>query len=126
MNQNLINQYQINFLNQIDKFEGYPSKIDKVPILNNLYFSKFLYDWSVAEMDEWLLPYLDQVINGTLPEYDTGSETITILIKQDLTYFLIDGVGTNYPTIPTQDFKEICLGWKEFLLTPPLNGTKVS
>lgn len=123
MNQNLINQYQINFLNQIDKFESYPSKIDKVPILNNLYFSKFLYDWSVAEMDEWLLPYLDQVINGTLPEYDTGSETITILIKQDLTYFLIDDVGTNYPTIPTQDFKEICLGWREFLLTPPLNGS---
>jgi hypothetical protein len=125
MNQNLINQYQITLQNKVLNWSS-GDEIFKSIETNNRYLNEFIDSWSVEEMDEWLLPYLDQVINGTLQEYDTGSETITILIKQDLTYFLIDGVGTNYPTIPTQDFKEICLGWKEFLLTPPLNGTKVS
>jgi hypothetical protein len=125
MNQNLINQYKITLQNKVLNW-GSDNEIFKSIETNNRYLNEFIDSWSVDEMDESLFPYLNKVINGTLTEYDTGSETITILIKQDLTYFLIDDVGTNYPTIPTQDFKEICLGWKEFLLTPPLNGTKVS
>jgi len=124
MNLTLITQYKITFQNKVLNWNS-GNEIFKSIKTSNRYLNEFIDSWSVEEMDEWLLPYLDQVLNGTLPEYDTGSETITILIKQDLTYFLIDDVGINYPTIPTQDFKEICLGWKAFLLTPPLNGTKV-
>ena len=126
MNQNILNQYQINFVNKIIDFEIGGKEITKIPNTNNKYLDEFLDDWSAEEMDEYLLPYVNQVINNTLLEYQTGCETITVLVQSNLTYFLIDDVGTNYPTIPTQDFKEICLGWKAFLLTPPLNGTKVS
>lgn len=124
MNQNLVNQYQINFVNKVNDFKN-RGKVTKIPNTNNQYLDEFLFNWSVEEMDEYLIPYLVQVLNGTLPEYETGSETITVLVKPTLTHFLIDDVGTNYPNIPTQDFKEICIGWRDFLLTPPLNGTKV-
>lgn len=126
MNQNLINQYQINFMNKINHNSILNiNYITKLPNLENKYLFDFLINWSVEEMDEYLLDFINQVIDGTLTEYNTGSETITVLIKSDLTYFLIDDVGTNYPNIPTNDFKEVCLGWRNFLLTPPLNGTQV-
>lgn len=126
MNQNLINQYQVNFVNEV--YHNPISNLNyitKIPNVENDYLFQFLFNWSAEEIDEYLLPFLNQVINGSLSEYDTGSETIIVLIKPNLTYFLIDNVGTNYPTIPTQDFKEICIGWRDFLLTPPLNGTIV-
>jgi hypothetical protein len=124
MNTNLINQYQINFQNQIDQFEGYPKKIDKVPILNNEYLFQFLYDWSAEGFTDELLPAIEQVLNGVITEYETGSETTTLNIFQNKVDFYDNDL--NYAgNIPTQDFKEICIGWRDFLQTPPLNGTIV-
>ena len=115
MDQNLILKYNIVLQNKLFNW-GTSNEIFKSIETNKKYLDEFLDNWSVEEMDEYLLPFIDQVIDGTLAEYDTGSETITILIKSDLTFFLIDNVGTNYPSIPTNDFKEICLGWRDFLL----------
>ena len=69
MNQNILNQYQINFVNKINDFEIGGKEITKIPNTNNQYLFEFLFNWSVEEMDEYLLPYLDQVLNSTLSEY---------------------------------------------------------
>ncbi len=125
MNINLINKYQIDFQNQTDLFEGFPKVIDKVPVLNNTYCSNFLYEWSSNGITDELLPAIEQVLNGSITEYETGSETVSISIFQTKVDFYDNDL--NYVGhIPTLDFKEICIGWRDFLLTPPLNGTQVA
>ena len=125
MNQNLINQYQINFINNINHNPILNiNYIRKIPNLENEYLFEFLFDWSADGITEDLLTAVEQVLNGTISEYETGSETNSISIFQSKVDFYDNNL--NYVgNIPTQDFKEICIGWRDFLLTPPLNGTQV-
>lgn len=36
-----------------------------------------------------------------------------------------DNVENIVDLVPLQEFKEILIAWRDFLLTPPLNGTKI-
>ena len=125
MNANIISQYQIDFINQI--YHNPISNlnyISKIPNIDNEYLFQFLYDWSAEGITDDLLPAINQVINGLINEYETGSETTTLNIFQNKVDFYDNDL--NYVgNIPTQDFNEICIGWRDFLLTPPLNGTQV-
>ncbi len=125
MNQNIIDLYEINFQNRIEDSKFHGRKISKFPFTNDSILTTFLYDWNAREINEYLISDIEDVLNGVLPEAQNGSETITIVIEPATTTFYIDNVGTNYPEVPTRDFKEIVIGWRDFLLTSPLNGTKV-
>jgi hypothetical protein len=123
MNQIIIDQYEISFQNQIEEISGFSKKIDKFPDTNNEYLSMFLYYWNAQDIDSSLLPDINTALLDSETEIENGSEIISILIYQDRVDFYDDD-GFVYE-LPTIDFKEIIIGWRDFLLTPPLNGTKV-
>jgi hypothetical protein len=123
MNQIIIDQYEISFQNQIEEISGFSKKIDKFPDTNNEYLSMFLYYWNAQDIDSSLLPDINTALLDSESEIENGSEIISILIYQDRVDFYDDD-GFVYE-LPTIDFKEIIIGWRDFLLTPPLNGTKV-
>lgn len=123
MDKNIINQYKINFHNLVEQFPGLPKEIDKVPDTNNEFLSTFLYTWRAQDINETLVPDINIALMNPESEIENGTETITILIYQDRVEFYDDD-GFVYK-LPTHDFKEIVIGWRDFLLTPPLNGTKV-
>ncbi len=125
MNQYIIDLYNINFQNRIENSKFHGRNIDKFPYTDNSILTTFLYDFNAREINEYLISDIEDVLNGIIPEATNGSEIITIGIEPVNTIFYIDDVGTNYPEIPTKDFLEIVIGWRDFLLTPPLNGTKV-
>lgn len=123
MNQNLINKYKIELKNKVFNFET-GKEIHKSINTTNGELTTFLNDWRVESITDYLIPETEKVLNGVEQELETGSETITIFIKQsDVDFYDYDGDYVN--SIPTQDFKEIIIGWRDFLLTPPLNGTKM-
>lgn len=123
MDQNIINRYEINFKNEIDQLQGSRRKIDKFPYTNNKYLSIFLYSWNVIDINEILLPDINQALLTPNSEVENQSDTIFILIFNDKVDFY-DENGLIY-RLPTLDFKAIVIGWRDFLLTPPLNGTRV-
>ena len=125
MNQGIIDKYKINFYNSI--YEGPVTKIkdiDKIPSTNNKFLTTFLYSWSrPSDIDELLLPDIETVLNEKEIELENGSETIQIIIYLDLVTFYPEQKDTF--SIPTLEFKEIIIGWRDFLLESPLNGTKI-
>jgi hypothetical protein len=123
MNQSLINQYKISFTNNVIEFVDSGKEISKIPNTNSIYLSNFLDDFNAQEIDELLLSDINDALLNPNSEIENGSETISIIIYQNRVDFYDDD-GFVYE-IPTIDFKEIVIGWRDFLLTPPLNGTKV-
>ncbi|MCD0476064.1 hypothetical protein LPB87_16825 [Flavobacterium sp. EDS] len=120
MNQNIINLYKIEFINKISQYD---QKITKISNLKNDTFSAFLFDWNADEINKLLLPDIEEALSSATSEIENGSETISIILYQDKVHFYDDN-GFTYQ-ITTKDFKEIVIGWRDFLLTPPLNGNKV-
>jgi hypothetical protein len=83
--------------------------------------------WSnSSDIDEYLIPDINKVLDGTEQELENGSEIVSVVIQSDWVTFYLDRNGSNYPQINTNEFKEIVEGWRDFLLQPPLNNTKVS
>ncbi len=80
MDQNIINQYKINFKNEIEQLHGIGKKIDKFPLTNNKYLSIFLYSWNVIDINEILLPDINQALLTPNSEIENKSDTIFILI----------------------------------------------
>lgn len=124
MNQNIIDKYQIRLINEIENWEGY-KEIDKSIKSNNQYLDEFLIDWTAPKINELLLPDFEEAMANQGEKIINGSETINIHIYNNVVEFY----NSDYDFVselPTQDFKEIVIGWRDFLLTPPLNGTKMS
>lgn len=125
MNQSLINQYKIEFTNSIEKLNDNPTKIVKYPNIENRYLFLFLYAWSsVREINDSLIPDIEAALLDI--NYEESSDCnlgVSIIIYHDRVE-LYDDNGFVYE-LPTQHFKEIVIGWRDFLLSPPLNGTIV-
>lgn len=124
MNQNIIDKYQIRLINEIENWEGY-KEIDKSIKSNNQYLDEFLIDWTAPKINEFLLLDIEEAMASPGEKKINGSEIINIHIYNNVVEFY----NSDYDfinEIPTQDFKEIVIGWRDFLLTPPLNGTKMS
>jgi hypothetical protein len=125
MNSETINKYQIKFTNRVLDFGKYGKEIRKTMNINHHTLGEFLTCWdNPDDLTNYLIPDIDDILNGHQSEIINGSETITINLRSDWVTFYIDGVGTNYPEINTNDFREIVEGWRDFLLQPPLNNTK--
>lgn len=82
MNQNIVNQYDMSFQNQILDSELTGKKnIIKVVSTNNSYLTSFLFDWySALEIDELLLPDIEEALTNTGAEVENGSALIYIYI----------------------------------------------
>ncbi|WP_038331463.1 hypothetical protein [Empedobacter falsenii] len=124
MNQNIINKYQIRFENKVFDFET-GKEIHKSISTNNGELTTFLNDWTAPKINELLLPDFEEAMANPETEVENGSETISISIYADKVDFY-DNDFNYVGNIPTQEFKEIVIGWRDFLNTPPLNGTKMS
>ena len=124
MNQNLINRYQIRFENKVFDFET-GKEIYKSISTNNGELTTFLNDWTAPKINELLLPDFDEAMANPGEKIINGSETINIHIYNNVVEFY----NSDYDFVselPTQDFKEIVICWRDFLLTSPLNVTKMS
>lgn len=124
MNSNLINKYKLNFVNSAEQLNNNPRKIVKYPNIQNKHLFLFLYEWSSAkEINEDLLPDIESAFLDVNYSESNASENVSIMIYHDRVE-LYDDNGFVYE-LPIVDFKEILIGWRDFLLTPPLNGSKV-
>ena len=123
MNQNLMNKYQISFINKILDFKKWGKEIGKVPNTINIHLTNFLIDYNAQEINELLLPDINDALSTLSNGIENGSETNNIIMYYDKVDFYDDN-GLVY-RLPSQDFKEIVIGWRDFLLSSPLNGTKV-
>ena len=124
MNQNLIYKYRIELKNKVFNFET-GKEIHKSISTNNGELTTFLNDWTAQKINELLLPDFDEVMVNPGEKVINGSETINVHIYNNI----VEIYNSDYDFVselPTQDFKEIVIGWRDFLLTPPLNGTKMS
>lgn len=124
MNRSLIKNYNINFVNSIEQINNGPQRIVKYPNVQNKYLNLFLFEWSNAkEINEDLLPDIENAFSDVNYEESNASENISIMIYHDRVE-LYDDNGFVYQ-LPTQDFKDIVIGWRDFLLAIPLIGTKI-
>jgi hypothetical protein len=74
-----------------------------------------------------ILTYIEAGIINQLPikPIDVSSESNYVFIRNSGFDFM-DGTFTKvWFTVSLLDMKELFLAWREFLLTPPLNGSKV-
>jgi hypothetical protein len=124
MNQNLKTKYAIKFENKIFDFNIIGKQIVKIISTNVGVLNEFLFSWdNPADIGELLLPDIFDALSGLQGDIQNGSETVLLLINyHDVCFFQ---EGEENVVIPTNDFNEIVLAWKEFLETPPLSGTKV-
>lgn len=114
MNQDLIKKYGIQFKNTIFNYKN-----DKVPHTNIADLTIFLYGCGVSELNEDLL-HINAVLNELEKEYETQNEMVLIDVNKKEVYFFSDE-STQFH-MPTIEFKQIVEAWRDFLLTPPLNG----
>lgn len=115
----LIDKYDLNFYNLISP----NGKIDRIPDLNIGGLSLCLFEWSVEDIENYILPDINRALNEVDAEFESGSEIVSVTFDKDDVYFLMD----HHPTesMPTLDFKQIVEGWRDFLLSPPLEGLRV-
>ncbi len=119
MTQSIINQYKINFFNRIDS----DGEVIKSPDTINEWLSMFLFEWNPNEINNLLLPDINSVLNTPNIEIETGTQAINITIYND-NVEIYDYDGNLAYTLSTRHFKEIVTGWRDFLLTRPLHGTR--
>jgi hypothetical protein len=122
MTNEIIRKYGIDFQNRIDDGE-----IDKFPGANeDLYITLLLFEWnSVDDINDGLLKDIEEALADSNSEIEAGSTAVDIIIYQNLVQFYPRWSG-EVSSMPTADLKEIVTAWRDFLLTPPLNGTPVS
>lgn len=125
MNQNIINQYQLSFQNKIVDFESRGKEIRKVINTNIPILDEFLMGLSIESIEGRLIPSIEEVLSGQQSEIEDASERVDIIIHEDNVDFYPFDVTGEIVSMPTIDFMEIVIGWKEFLKQPPLNGSSV-
>jgi len=124
MNQNIVNQYKISFQNRVDDLGNFGKEINKIINTNNEPLTNFLICWtSISEINESLLPDINEALTHPNVEVNSDSPPVDIVMSDNLVDFY--GYEGYINSIPLQDLKEIVIAWRDFLNTPPLNGTTV-
>jgi hypothetical protein len=121
----ILEKYNLTFANQIT--HGF---FDKTVIGNNI-FATFLS--SMIDLDNITqgIQNVDYYLNGG--EYVSEKEYVSteifsaIIDNEHVSIFYSIGSDTFTPLciIPLVDFKEVLNAWRDFLLTPPLHGSKI-
>jgi hypothetical protein len=117
MKQNLINQYNIRLQNKTLRWEGFAeNKTIRIIETCHPFLTDFLNDYSAEDLTDDIIPETEKVMNGTCEEFETGSATVSVSVfigKVDFYDHSMNFVGH----IPVQDFKDICEGWRDFLIS---------
>lgn len=88
---------------------------------NNYIMAELLSDYdNLIKLDSEIIKNIDDVLSGAVNEARTGSQSGTaVFIKSDLTKFIYFNNNSSYLKpdliVPTNDFKQIAIEWKEFL-----------
>lgn len=126
--QELISNYKLVFaIKQIQYAPDPDYYISKWPDTFHDLLTEFLYIWvDSADIDEVLVPKLEDILNGIIEKGDSGAHSTYIEITQTETDFYAEESEVPDLTIPTQDFYDILILWRNFLNEPPLHQSKVN
>ncbi|WP_336686055.1 hypothetical protein [Chryseobacterium bernardetii] len=125
MNKNIVDQYNLTFEDKVCDWGKYGKSIIKVVDTNNQYLTAFLNSWNSEEqIADSLLPDINDALNNPDQEIESDSATVDIIMHRNEADFYVDNLG-YVNSIPLQDFKEIVIGWRDFLKTPPTNRSKI-
>lgn len=81
---------------------------------------------NISTLNEFI-DMVNATINGdfsTIDDPDVSSSYEVAFLTPNGVEVMDENVENIIDLIPLQEFKEILIGWRDFLLTPPLNGTK--
>jgi hypothetical protein len=127
MNELIKNRYGIKFENVIFERNQFGKEIHKMIDINIFSLGVFLMGWNKPDkIDQRLLPDIYDVLNGVSDLRENASPTMQIEITPIETVFYDNRAGYDFPRIPTADFKEIVEAWRDFLLDPPLDRSKIT
>lgn len=99
--------------------------ISKWPNTSNNLLTGFLYTWNdSSEIDETLISKLEDILNGTVENDYSDANSLYIDIYQTETDFYAEDSELPDFTLPTQDFYDILILWRDFLNEAPLDGSK--
>ena len=122
--QQLIETYQLNFSNAIEEIGNTPKVIDKRLTTFNEFLTGYLYEWERSDIiDSELLPDLQLLLNEEIEKFDDSSTFAMIIATNTETKIYADNSSVPDVIIPTQDFYDIIVLWRDFLNEAPLNGT---
>lgn len=129
MEKNIVTIYKVSLQNSIVNVHGFSAKNYKVILTNNNKLTEFINSWrDIQEIDEDLMPDILNVLSNNVSE-ENASETVGIKMNQQETkLFGLSGNSSSLNpdfVLPTEDFKKLIEGWRNFLSTPPLSGTKI-
>ncbi|AZA90463.1 Uncharacterised protein [Chryseobacterium nakagawai] len=125
MNQNIADQYNLTFEDEVQDWGIHGKSINKIVNTNYQYLTTFLNSWNSAEqINASLLPDINDGLNNPHEEIDSDAATIDIIIHRNEVDFY-DDVKGYVGSIPLQDFKEIIIEWRDFLKRTPSGGSKV-
>jgi hypothetical protein len=121
---NILERKKISFYNKVDQFgrnykHVYPVKIDEL----TGYVTGFQY---VSDLDDLLIE-ITSAMSGNLPSngIDYSTDDLFATLKNTGISFSFEADSPEIVTESLSDLKELCEAWRAFLLTPPLNGSKV-
>ncbi|WP_336958620.1 hypothetical protein [Chryseobacterium contaminans] len=125
MNKNTVDQYNLTFEDKVCDWGKYGKSIIKVVDTNNQYLTAFLNSWNSAEqIANSLLSDINDALNNPDQEIESDSATVDIIMHRNEVDFYDDNLG-YVNSIPLQDFKEIVIGWRDFLKTPSTKKSKI-
>lgn len=121
---NSLDNKNINFFNKIIDSEIYKIATGGIGHVQSI-------NQSIRDI-EVLNKYIDMVnttINGNFisieEDPDVSSGYDVAFITPNGIEVMDENVANVIEIIPLQEFKEILIGWRDFLLTPPLDGSRV-
>lgn len=117
------NNYKLKFENSVTSYPDF-QMVSKTMYSDPQILSDFFLTWKVEELNELLLPDIEEALITPNCEIENGNELISILIYIDHVDFY-DNRGDYSYTMPILDFKDVVIMWRDFLLEPPLNGTMI-
>ncbi len=128
--------YNIDFNNNVLKIGDWPAEVDKSPLTISEELTEFLCSWTNSDaIDEMLIPSIYEVLDETIEWGQTQGGRISVeMTPVEASFYYVldysDGsddniVYSDYYDIPLQDFYDIVILWRDFLIELPLNGTRV-
>lgn len=125
--QQLISTYRLAFVNKQVQANPDPNYyILKWPGTSNSLLTEFLYTWNdPSQIDETMISMLEDILNGIIENDYSDANTLYLDIYQTETDFYTRDATMPVFSIPTQDFYDILILWRNFLNEDPLDGSKV-
>lgn len=126
--QQLISAYQLVFTNKQMTYAPDPNYyISKWPDTSNDLLTEFLYKWNdPKDIDETMISMLEDILNGTIEnDYSDANSLYVDIYQTETDFYTRDAELPNF-TLPTQDFYDILVLWRDFLNEAPLDGSKVN